>query len=267
MNYKILLPNRLLSDLVQCFWTLESIPGEVPPREYFLMADNCLEFIFQYGGGFQTYAAQSTRIRFQHSTFDKFRVGSAIGFFGVRLYPHAVSQILGMPAGEGVNGVTGFSEFFRQPGEDLSDRIYNASNVTERVGLISEFLSTGAWLDKKVDPVSRFVHQLIASDGQMDISRMWQVSGLSIKQFERRFKAIAGFPPKYFARICRFQGARKRYHASREESLTGLAYSCNYYDQSHFNREFKEFSGVKPLQYFKRVDYGGETRLPCGWFV
>jgi AraC-like DNA-binding protein len=68
--------------------------------------------------------------------------------------------------------------------------------------------------------------------------------------------------------------------------MTSLAYSCNYYDQAHFNREFKEFSGVQPLRYFKPIAPGNRSLskhtndfsiaanqpqfdgyLPCGWFV
>jgi AraC-like DNA-binding protein len=267
MDFELLQPPEHLTGLVQCFWSLESTPGEDTPGEYFLMADSCLEFIFQYGGGFRSYATQSTRVRFQHSVCDKFIVGDKVGFFGVRLYPHAVTQLMAIPAGEMTNLVSDFSTLFKQDGQDLSDRMYHATGTAERVGLITGFLTRGAWIDKKVDPVNRLVREVIASGGQVDISRLWQSSGLSIKQFERRFKAITGFPPKYFARICRFQKAKTNYSAKRTESMTRLAYACNYYDQAHFNREFKEFSGVQPLQYFKLVDKGGETRLPCGWFV
>jgi len=127
---------------------------------------------------------------------------------------------------------------------------------------------------------------VIQRKGVVDISAMHYESGLSVKQFERRFKAITGFPPKYFARISRFQAVKDSYALGQFASMTSLAYSGNYYDQSHFNREFKEFSGVQPLQYFKRADQEniglqklGNGRLstekqrafdgylPCGWFV
>jgi AraC-like DNA-binding protein len=137
-----------------------------------------------------------------------------------------------------------------------------------------------------MDPVKYIVDQVIAHKGSVDISSMQHESGLSVKQFERRFKAITGFPPKYFARIVRFQAVKDSYALGQYASMTSLAYACNYYDQPHFNREFKEFSGVQPLQYFKRADQennssqkvdrglsnAGKQRqfdgyLPCGWFV
>lgn len=265
MNHQLIPPPRHLRDLVQCLWALESIPGEATPKEYFLMADSCLEFVFQYGGGFRSYASESTRVRFQHALHDKFCVGDKVGFFGVRLYPHAVNHLLNIPAGEVINLVGDFASFFKQEGKDLSDRMYGARNTAERVSLIDEFLSRGEWLNRTADPVNHFVRQMIAGEGQIDMTQMWRSSGLSIKQFERRFKAVAGFPPKYFARICRFQSAKNKYNTDRRERMTDLAYLCDYYDQAHFNREFREFSGVKPLDYFKPVT--NDTRLSCGWFV
>jgi hypothetical protein len=105
MDYQIFRPSGQLKELVQCFWMLESDPVGPIPKEYFLMADSCPEIIFQYNEGFQGYPAQSARIRFQHAVNGKFDVAQKVGFFGVRLYPHAVSQLLSMPANEVVNHV------------------------------------------------------------------------------------------------------------------------------------------------------------------
>ncbi len=285
MDYQIFTPPGQLRDLVQCYWTLESDPNAATPETYFLMADSCPEIIFQYNEGFQAYSAQSARIRFQHSISDKFIVGKKVGFFGVRLYPHAVNQLLNMPANEVVNHVFDFSDLFRQEGTDLADQVYNAAGTPERIARVSDYLTKKtSW--QKMDPVKYFVDQVIERKGVVDLSTMQHQSGLSVKQFERRFKAITGFPPKYFARIARFQAVKDSYALGQFASMTSLAYSGNYYDQSHFNREFKEFSGVQPLQYFKRseqennsfqkADKGffnaGSQRpfdgyLPCGWFV
>ena len=285
MDYQIFAPAGHLRDLVQCFWTLESDPNVPTPENYFLMADSCPEIIFQYNEGFQAYSAQSARIRFQHSVNDKFAVGKKVGFLGVRLYPHAVSQLINIPANEVVNHVFDFSDLFSKEGTDLADQVYNAVNTNGRIARVSDYLTKMA-SSQKLDPVKYFVDQVIWRKGSVDISIMQHESGLSVKQFERRFKAIAGFPPKYFTRIVRFQAVKDNYALSQFSSMTSLAYASNYYDQPHFNREFKEFSGVQPLQYFKRADKENNSfpkadtslpsaakqrrfdgYLPCGWFV
>ncbi|MEP6613495.1 MAG: helix-turn-helix domain-containing protein, partial [Mucilaginibacter sp.] len=277
-------PPPHLQYLVQCFWSLQSSENCATPREYFLMADGCPEIIFQYKEGFQKYSTQSARVRFQHSVYEKFEVGKNVGFFGVRLYPHAICQLLRMPSSEGINRVFDFTMLFKQGGENLADQVYNAKDSYERVALVSGFIAKRA-LTSKPDPIEYLVKQVIEQAGQVDISSIQQQANLSVKQFERRFKAIAGFTPKYFARIARFQGVRTKYCSGQFENLTGLAYSCNYYDQSHFIREFKEFSGVQPLHYLRFVEKGNtgiskrskiapplnppqfNGYLPCGLFV
>src|SRR5580698_10057385 len=144
MDYQIFKPSEQLGELVQCFWALQSDPDLPTPKEYFLMADSCPEIIFQYNEGFQAYSAQSARIRFQHSINDKFNVGKKVGFFGVRLYPHAVNQLLNMPANEVVNHVFDFADLFGQDGTDLADQVYNAVGTPERVARVSDYLTKRA---------------------------------------------------------------------------------------------------------------------------
>jgi AraC-like DNA-binding protein len=271
MDYNIFSPPLHLKDLVQCFWSLESDPHGTTPKEYFLMADSFPEIIFQYNEGFRAYSAQSARIRFQHSITDKFIVGKKVGFFGVRFYPHAASLLLkNKPANEVVNHVFDFTDLFKQEGTNLADQIYSAVDTPERIAHASAYL-TKYTFSQKMDPLKYFVDRVIQQKGSVDISSMHYESGLSLKQFERRFKAITGFPPKYFARLARFQSVKDSYALGRFASMTSLAYSGDYYDQSHFNREFKEFSGVQPRQYFKQADPVNRHRfdgyLPCGWFV
>lgn len=81
----------------------------------------------------------------------------------------------------------------------------------------------------------------------------------STRQFERTFKQFAGFNPKLFSRIIRFQTALGEYH-NKDKSLTEIAYECGYYDQSHFIQDFKEFSGHNPKEYFSGKTEATEWR-------
>jgi transcriptional regulator GlxA family with amidase domain len=61
-----------------------------------------------------------------------------------------------------------------------------------------------------------------------------------------------GITPKLLARITRFQKALNMLETNSSKSLTTVAYEGGFYDQSHFIRDFKEFTGYNPNTYFAR---------------
>lgn len=71
---------------------------------------------------------------------------------------------------------------------------------------------------------------------------------LSLRQFERKFKKITGFSPKHFHRISRFEKATDTCRQANLK-MTDIAYRFGYFDQAHFTKDFKQFSGFTPLAY------------------
>lgn len=255
MNYSLIPPPRQLQHLVKCFWTIETVPGEFKPDKYYLMADACPEILFQYKGGFKLYAKEKAHVRVQHTVSKNLALENEFGFFGVRLFPHAIQQLLGMPATEATELILEFNYLFKQAGRDLTDKLLESTGAVDRAGLFSEFLLRLA-ANKRPDPIYSLANELDLYEGQIDLTHLRLQSGLSLKQFERRFKATTGFTPKQFARVARFQSTKRRYVSKKYQSLTKLTYDCNYHDQSHFIREFKEFSGVQASHYFSYLDKG-----------
>jgi hypothetical protein len=54
MNYQTFEPNKNLSTLVKCYWTLES-PKEENPERQTIVPDGCIEMIFHYGALYSQY--------------------------------------------------------------------------------------------------------------------------------------------------------------------------------------------------------------------
>lgn len=97
------------------------------------------------------------------------------------------------------------------------------------------------------ESIAYLVKTIVDSKGIVTIESILKNLSLGRRQIERKFLEHVGFSIKYYSRIIRFQSTL----LTQFKSLTDLAYTFNYADQAHFIREFKEFSGLSPREYFK----------------
>jgi transcriptional regulator GlxA family with amidase domain len=72
---------------------------------------------------------------------------------------------------------------------------------------------------------------------------------LSNRRFRELFTQHTGFGPNLYKKLMRFNRATSQLNRFPQASLTEVAVSNDYFDQSHFIKDFKNFSGLTPSQY------------------
>lgn len=266
MKYYTISPPARLARLVRYFWVLE---GELESESYIhrTTADGCVEIVFHYKAAFDEITAAdkieqsfTAGISGQSQKFRRFITRENFGIFGVYLYPYAVPQLFSFSATDVSNQIVSLAELLGKEGAELTEKMLTAIDNTHRTLLISAFLEKR--LDRKserISPVIHAVNQVIHAEELVNVRALAKNFDLSTRQFERKFKELAGFSPKLFSRIIRFQSAAGRYGANLPR-LTDIAYDCGYYDQSHFIHDFKEFSGYHPKTFFSGSAEGTEWR-------
>ena len=167
---------------------------------------------------------------------------------------------------------SGFNRLFGIPMTELTDAAYDAravigpeipglehelgdtSGFAERIQLIEERLIRLLGRHGRLDRVAIAANNLFASNGIRRVSAMATDSGLSPRQFERRFLAQVGVPPKLYARIIRFNAAldHKLRHPSRAWSR--IATDQDYYDQMHLVHDCRAFTGESPSRFLAQLD-------------
>jgi AraC-like DNA-binding protein len=167
---------------------------------------------------------------------------------------------------------SGFNLLFGVPMTELTDAAYDARAVigpeiatlehelgdtpgfAERIQLIEKRLMPLARFHSRPDPVATASSRLFASHGIYRVSTMATASGLSTRQFERRFLAQVGMPPKLYARIIRFNAVldNKLQFPSRPWSC--IANDHDYYDQMHFVHDCRAFTGESPSRFLAQLD-------------
>ncbi|HVN03907.1 MAG TPA: helix-turn-helix domain-containing protein, partial [Bryobacteraceae bacterium] len=87
--------------------------------------------------------------------------------------------------------------------------------------------------------------------------------GLSAKRFIQVFHDQVGLTPKLFCRVRRFQRVLRTINQGRTIAWADVAADCGYFDQAHFIRDFRDFSGINPSAYVtQRTEHLNHVPLP-----
>ncbi len=259
MKYYTIQPPENLADFVQFFWVLEGEATSHQPFVHRAFADSCPELIFYYKGQFHRYVdvlkterTFASGIYGQYEHHNRFKINTGFGLFGVYLFPYALPRLFGLAAKEISNQQLDIENLCGMEGKFLEEKMMLASNNFIRAKIISNFLySRLQKIKNENNNIVNSIHHIITTNNIASIPSLALSSNLSRRQFERKFIDYAGFSPKLFLRLVRFNSTIKK-NSAKIISLTKVAYDFGFYDQSHFIHDFKKFSGYSPGEYFKK---------------
>ena len=169
----------------------------------------------------------------------------------VYFYPDVVQQLFGLPAHEITDSCVDLTLLRLNPGYPIQQLLDDAPTDESREEILKEFIFKlivlrGFPLNKEIRYATSMITHSRGATKMRDLASELQISERTLT---RHFEQHVGVAPKLFSNICRFRSAINRIQRGQVDSLSGLAADLGYSDQSHFNREFKKFSRVTPLDF------------------
>lgn len=263
MEYKTYLPHKDLRSFVKCYWSLK-VQKTNQPQKQKIVPDGCIELAFLFGDGIKRYTNQSDFVIQPKAMVigqitKPFEI-EPIGFvdsFAVRFYPYGFSMIHSVPMEQLVNTETDISILFgKEIAQKLSLDLTNANYTKDRIKIMESFLFarlTNKTNQKRV--VKKTWETLQKEKGSQSVLSIWNHDPKKIREMERKFLKHVGISPKQLGKMIRMQTAIELMLCEEEKSLTQIAYESDYYDQSHFIKDFQKFTGESPKQFLQNENF------------
>jgi AraC-like DNA-binding protein len=169
---------------------------------------------------------------------------------GVQFHPGGAFPFLGVPPSETLNLHVPLEDLWGTFARELRELLLGAGNAAETFEILERALLARARSGFDTHPAVAFaLREFRAAPHGKTIRSVTEQIGLSARRFADVFAKEVGLTPKLFCRVRRFQRVLRVIRAAREVDWAEIALSCGYYDQAHFNHDFKAFSGINPSMY------------------
>jgi AraC-like DNA-binding protein len=175
------------------------------------------------------------------------RATGRVDVVGVRFQPSGAHPLFRFPMAELRNQLVALEDLVT-----LQDRLGSETSMEKRKQALDSILSTRFGTAEATDrDFERAVSSVVRAEGRISVDVLAAGMGVGPRQLERKFRERVGLGPKRFAKVLRFQSVFRRAFLE-ERPWAELALDCGYFDQSHFIRDFKSFTGRSPAVLFSK---------------
>lgn len=226
---------------------------DLPPAGHRLVPHPAVTLVLDFGAG-PPLVDDARGHRFQGSLVAGLGLGNAVRVQGsaiesvqIRLSPVVAGQLLGLPLGELSDRLFTLDDLWGRDAPRVCERLHQARSWEERFTIAEE-----AMVIRRADirPIDREVawawSRIVTRRGRARVDRLADELGWSRKRLWSRFGAQIGVPPKFAARLVRFDDAAHRLAAGHPAAR--VAADCSYTDQAHLHRDITSFVDVTPTR-------------------
>ncbi|MEO5760779.1 MAG: helix-turn-helix domain-containing protein [Vicinamibacteria bacterium] len=259
LSFLRLPPSPDLAAHVENFWFMCGAGVGAMPEGHRILPDGCMEFVFQLGNAFEERGTDGHwRIQAhlllvgQMARRVDIRPTGIIHTVGVHFRPAGVNAFVDGDLSRFANSIRPLESEIDQDFSALTRQLKGSRSPQRKVAILESFLRR---LLRASDPqMAKAANDLAGGSGAVDLAGLADAFHLSGRQFRRRFEFAVGLPPKRFSRLVRFQRVFEQQREGDARAWSEVALDCGYYDQAHFNRDFKAFAGVRPKDIMRDAD-------------
>jgi AraC-like DNA-binding protein len=175
---------------------------------------------------------------------------------GIKFFTHSASYFFNDGIGVFNDRISDLSDIIGNPAKVLHLRLLETKDQQGRIDIIENFLLRQLIANEKkaykIDKVANILTSIKKNPSENNLGHIASRHGITSRYLHKLIYQYTGLSPTSFNKINRFQFSLKLI-TKNKQPLTSIAYNCGYFDQSHFIRDFKSFTGLTPSAYLETI--------------
>jgi AraC-like DNA-binding protein len=178
---------------------------------------------------------------------------------GIEFNPKGAYRFFNFSLNDIQNQIHSLRDVLGGAGKQLTEQINNAPSLQQKIDLLQQFLLRRLSLHDE-DPVFEYcIEKIIASKGCITVKELERKTGYSSRWLNMKFNDKLGISPKGLSSVIRFKQYYQAFINGKETSFFRNDFYQLYYDQSHFIRDFRRFTGLPPVKFEKQINDFGKS--------
>ena len=258
MTYEKFAPAPELTPFVECYFTWHSsgiavadFVAESPPSGFCSIVFNAGDDYILKNKKYNRLKVPRQFVAGQSIYSYSLCFDGVINLCGIVFKPAALATLFDLPTYEYTEERIPLESIFRKNSvDDLAAQLAAAPEAITKVKLLESFVFDAYNIQKpQPDYIDNAANLIIEKNGMVDVGEIMENVFMSRRNFERKFFKKVGLSPKYYARLRRMGYILNMIAGKKKVDWGALFSECEFYDQSHFIKDFLEFTGRTPQQY------------------
>lgn len=225
-----------LENYCMCIWTMKSKKILDKTISNNILPDACIDIVIDFINNTICFAG------FSKETED-FQLNKNIDYMRVRLKPSIFYLLFNIESDKIMDNQIQFSDIEK---EISINKILDLKNTNERIEYLKHYLLQKTKEQKEI-PFMKIVEKIYESPNEQSVTNIAKEFGYNERNLYRVFKRNFGVSPKVLLNILRLHLCLTLI-LENKMNLIDIALSCGFYDQSHFIKEIKRYTGISPLK-------------------
>jgi len=251
-------PHPLLSPYVAKIWVFES-GGRLPVEERKLIVPNAnLKLTLTYRNGIAARVGDKAFLQRENELTLTGLIDTPVildpqkdaqtGTIIIEFNPLGAYRFFHLRYTEVRNEITDLTDLAGKEAITLRSQLAETDDTSEKLQLLQNFLIHQ--LEKHLPDTiyDHCIQRITAANGLTSVAQLEKETGYSARWLHKKFSEHLGTGAKNLAEIVRFKQFYQAYSTGIPPEILKQYIYQYYYDQSHFLRAFKRFTGTTPTE-------------------